>query len=306
MRTNYMASVAWSSLSLLLLLAYPFNATLISPWLALALPYFWAMASDLHYCGYKRIDVLRVYGFNLILLPVNLAGVVASVVQAITRVEGDVPRTPKVRDRTVAPPLFVISPYVVIGLAALTFLNAYDHSRRENMAYAALNLTLATYAIVAFIGPRNSLVDAWVHFKRCLYVPPQPRRRRRRTDASVTTSADWRSVLPGRVWCADDQGYRRGSTRCPGGHDDPPVVSLHPMSSAPCSSRSSRWAPATWSASRRSRVSTTRMSPERWLSDAAELRHLGHARGDPAEGRPSRRCRSSDRRVDRGQGLARA
>jgi len=34
----------------------------------IALPYFIAMASDLRYCGYKRLDVLRIYGFNLILL----------------------------------------------------------------------------------------------------------------------------------------------------------------------------------------------------------------------------------------------
>ena len=40
----------------------------------IALPYFLMMASDLRYCGYKRLDVLRIYGFNLILLPVNLSG----------------------------------------------------------------------------------------------------------------------------------------------------------------------------------------------------------------------------------------
>ena len=64
-----MASISWSSVSLLILLAFPFSATLISPLLGLvALPYFMAMASDLRYCGYKRLDVLRIYGFNLILL----------------------------------------------------------------------------------------------------------------------------------------------------------------------------------------------------------------------------------------------
>ncbi len=197
MRTNYMASIAWSSLSLLMLLAFPFNATLISPWLFLvALPYFWAIASDLRYCGYKRTDVARIYGFNLILLPVNLAGVVATVVQAITASKGSFARTPKVRDRTVAAPLFVISPYLVAGLAAFTFLVAYEHTRRENMAYAALNLSLTLYAIIAFIGPRNSLVDAWVHFKRLLYVPAEPKRvRRRRAEPLPVTTPDWRSVL---------------------------------------------------------------------------------------------------------------
>ena len=37
------------------------------------------------------------------------------------------------------------------------------------MAYAALNVVMLMYAIVAFIGVRNSLVDAWVHFKGLLY-----------------------------------------------------------------------------------------------------------------------------------------
>ncbi len=76
---------AGASVSLLVLLAFPFSATLISPLLGLvALPYFMAMASDLRYCGYKRIDVARIYGFNLMLLPVNLAGTVSSLVQGIT------------------------------------------------------------------------------------------------------------------------------------------------------------------------------------------------------------------------------
>lgn len=47
-RVNYMASVAWGSCSLLLLLAYPFDNALISPLLGLiGLPYFAGMASDL-------------------------------------------------------------------------------------------------------------------------------------------------------------------------------------------------------------------------------------------------------------------
>src|SRR6202041_2748436 len=118
LRWNYMASICWISFSLLVLLAFPFNSTLISPLLGLvALPYFMAMASDLRYCGYKRLDVLRVYGFNLILLPVNLAGTVSSLVQGITASKGQFARTPKVANRTVAPPFFVIAPYVLIGLA---------------------------------------------------------------------------------------------------------------------------------------------------------------------------------------------
>jgi cellulose synthase/poly-beta-1,6-N-acetylglucosamine synthase-like glycosyltransferase len=199
LRWNYMGSICWSSFSLLILLCFPFSATLISPLLGLvALPYFMAMASDLRYCGYKRIDVARIYGFNLILLPVNLVGTVSSLVQGITASKSAFARTPKVRDRTVAPPFFVIAPYLMIALAAITFYSGYRHDRTENMAYAALNILLASYAVMAFIGVRNSIVDGWIHFTSLLYKPAQPRRRaiaRAAKNAPPPPAADWRSVL---------------------------------------------------------------------------------------------------------------
>jgi cellulose synthase/poly-beta-1,6-N-acetylglucosamine synthase-like glycosyltransferase/chitodextrinase len=170
LRWNYMASISWSSTSLLILLAFPFSATLISPLLGvIALPYFIAMASDLRYCGYKRLDVLRIYGFNLILLGVNLAGTLSSIVQGITASKAPFARTPKVRNRTVVAPFLLIAPYLLIGLAGYTFYHAYVSNLRENMFYAALNVVLASYAVVAFIGLRNSLVDLWIHSTAPLY-----------------------------------------------------------------------------------------------------------------------------------------
>jgi cellulose synthase/poly-beta-1,6-N-acetylglucosamine synthase-like glycosyltransferase/chitodextrinase len=197
LRWNYMASISWSSASLLVLLAFPFNATLISPLLGLvAFPYFVAMASDLRYCGYKRLDVFRIYGFNLVLLPVNLAGTVSSIAQGITASKAAFARTPKVNDRTVVPPSFVISPYLLIGLAGYTFYRAYQHHLVVNMVYAALNVTLAIYATMAFIGLRNSLVDGWIHATSLLYKPAKRRKRfRRKPKETSQAPADWRSVL---------------------------------------------------------------------------------------------------------------
>lgn len=199
LRWNYMASICWSSFSLLILLAFPFNATLISPLLGLvALPYFLAMASDLRYCGYKRMDIFRIYGFNLVLLPVNLAGTVSSLAQGITASKAVFARTPKVRNRTVAPPFFVIAPYLVIGLAAWTLYSAYRHHQVENMGYAALNVILAGYAVLAFIGLRNSVVDAWIHFTGLFLKPARAHRRRlpgRRAAVPPPQPTDWRSVL---------------------------------------------------------------------------------------------------------------
>ena len=60
----------------MLLLAYPFSGRLMSALVLLtSAPYFMVMASDLKRCGYKHTDVLRIYGFNLIMLPVNAFGV---------------------------------------------------------------------------------------------------------------------------------------------------------------------------------------------------------------------------------------
>jgi cellulose synthase/poly-beta-1,6-N-acetylglucosamine synthase-like glycosyltransferase len=198
LRCNYMASICWSSVNLLVLLAFPFSATLISPLLGLvALPYFLAMASDLRYCGYKRLDVLRIYGFNLMLLPVNLAGTLSSIVQGITASKAPFARTPKVRNRTVVPPVFVIAPYLVIALAGDTFYFACRQGRVDNMAYAAFNVVLGCYAVKAFIGLRNSVVDAWIHATSLLYKPPRKRRRLpgKRAEQQVPPPVDWRSVF---------------------------------------------------------------------------------------------------------------
>jgi EAL domain-containing protein (putative c-di-GMP-specific phosphodiesterase class I)/cellulose synthase/poly-beta-1,6-N-acetylglucosamine synthase-like glycosyltransferase/chitodextrinase len=199
MRWNYMASITWSSLSLLVLLAFPFNSTLISPLLGvIAFPYFWAMTLDLRYCGYKRLDIARVYGFNLLLIPINLAGATATLVQAITASKGQFMRTPKVRNRTVTPILFVVTPYLLAALAAFTCYESYRHRVWENMAYAAVNLLLLSYAIVAFIGLGNSFIDALAHLKSFVFTTPASQSRRRwfrRTPQQAPVMDDWRSVL---------------------------------------------------------------------------------------------------------------
>jgi cellulose synthase/poly-beta-1,6-N-acetylglucosamine synthase-like glycosyltransferase len=172
LRANYMASITWSSVGMLILLAYPFSSTVVTPLLGLvALPYFWAMASDLKYCGYKRADIARVYSLNLLLLPVNLAGVLATVVQAVTAAKVPFARTPKVRARTVAAPVFVITPWALLLFAAATAAYAWSRDRPLSFVYAVLNTALTAYALVAFVGVRNSVVDVSIHAWRFLSRP---------------------------------------------------------------------------------------------------------------------------------------
>ena len=175
LRMNYMASIAWANLCVLLLLAYPFNDKLLSPLVIfVAIPYFVVMASDLKYCGYKYSDVFRIYGFNLVLLPVHLAGVGNSLVQALTGEKVAFKRTPKVANRTTSPLLFVLLPYLLILLSTYTIFADYLGGRWVNLIYASINAVLATYAILAYVGLWNSIVDIFANIADFLYTTEKP------------------------------------------------------------------------------------------------------------------------------------
>jgi len=193
-RLNYMASIAWASFGLIFLLAYPYDGRLLSPFvLFAALPYFLAMASDLKYCGYKRSDVFRIYGFNLILLPVNLAGVLKSLQQALTGKKIPFARTPKVKNRTASPMLYVVTPLLVVGFSLFTLWRDGIAHNWGNAAFAGFNAFVASWAILAYIGIGHTIADIWLGLTKWLYVEVGPKVE---TDASTPEEQfDWRAVL---------------------------------------------------------------------------------------------------------------
>jgi cellulose synthase/poly-beta-1,6-N-acetylglucosamine synthase-like glycosyltransferase len=201
LRLNYMASVFWSSLFVLCLMVIPFSGHLVSPLTyVVAIPYFLAMAVDLRYCGYKALDALRIYGFNLLLLPVNLAGSLSSIVQALTGSKGRFMRTPKVRNRTIPAFIYVVLPYLLVAFSAYTFVRAFGDHQWTNVVFAGVNALLGAYAIVAFIGLRNSLVDIWINVVSWLYKPqrhaPAPARRLPEPESVPDSEPDnWELVL---------------------------------------------------------------------------------------------------------------
>ncbi|WP_295013236.1 glycosyltransferase family 2 protein [uncultured Microbacterium sp.] len=227
LRLNYMVSIAWASFGLIFLLVYPYDSRLVSPLiLAGALPYFLAMASDLKYCGYKRSDIFRIYGFNLILLPVNLAGVLKSLQQGLTGKKIPFARTPKVKDRTSSPLLYVVSPYIIIGFSAFVAWRSWTDGAWGTLAFSLFNAICALWATIANIGVRNSLVDTWIGLTDWMYVDlvsaprhsaPQPE-----------PGDDWRTMLheghpaPGSTGSIALRKERTGS----------PYPSLSPTSSA--------------------------------------------------------------------------
>lgn len=194
LRLNYMASIAWASFGLIFLLAFPYDGRLLSPLVVLAaLPYFLAMASDLKYCGYKGSDVFRIYGFNLILLPVNLAGVLKSLQQALSGKKIPFARTPKVKNRTVAPLLYVITPLLIVAFSLFTLWRDGTAHNWGNAAFAAFNAFVASWAILAYIGIGGTLMDIWVGLTDWMYVEVKPKLAA--TTAAAEPAIDWRAVL---------------------------------------------------------------------------------------------------------------
>ena len=194
LRVNYMASIAWSSIGLVFLLVYPYDSRLLSIVVLLAaLPYFISMGADLRQTGYRFSDIFRVYGFNLVLLPVNLAGLVKSVEQAITMKKIPFSRTPKVKDRTAAPILYIVAPAVIIVFSVVILCSAIIDQNWGNTTFPAINATLGLAAMVSTVGIRNSIVDVWQGATSWLWVDvrpsPQP------AAQADLTAIDWESVL---------------------------------------------------------------------------------------------------------------
>jgi cellulose synthase (UDP-forming) len=189
LRLNYLASISWASVGLTLLLFYPFDQTLLSRYAVLtALPYFVAMSTDLRRCGYRRFDVLRLYGLNIMLLPVNLAGVVRSLGQAIGGQKVAFARTPKVNRRTVAPLAFVTIPFVIVVWSAVTLANDISTRSYPHAAFSGFNAVLTLYAMLSLHGIRNTVGDMAYDIRDWLYRPV-------RVDRRTPSPPDWVTVL---------------------------------------------------------------------------------------------------------------
>lgn len=159
-RVHYLISLAGVNLSLLLLFLYPFEEDLSIYWLPLtALPYFYLYARDLSLSGRRFWDVLGVYAFNLMLIPIQLGGVVRSLHQAITGVKTPFSRTPKVSGRTAASRFYVVTELAL--LAFFSFSTAMDVLLENwlHMMIAAVNAVVFYFVLSGFMGWKVSVED---------------------------------------------------------------------------------------------------------------------------------------------------
>lgn len=159
-RAHYLVSIAATSAGLLALLFLPLGSNFNSPWLSLtALPYFVLYARDLRRIGYRRSDLLRVYAFNLLLLPVNLAGVAKSFQQAISGEKIPFGRTPKVAGRTAAPLWAIAAEWLLLVACIFFAVGDAIAGQWSHAAFTAITGFGMLYAIVAFVGVNECVED---------------------------------------------------------------------------------------------------------------------------------------------------
>ena len=166
LRIHYLISITAVNLGLLLWLLLPTADSLQTMWLPLsALPYFLLYMRDLHLLGYRRRDMLSVYALNLMLIPINLAGVFKSIMQMLTRRKIPFGRTPKVNHRTAAAPSFILAEYGLFFFWLSLALVDIVLGRWLDGAFGLMNASFMLYAILAFIGLKASLQDLfpWVN-----------------------------------------------------------------------------------------------------------------------------------------------
>jgi cellulose synthase (UDP-forming) len=189
LRLSYLASISWASVGLWLLLFYPFDQQLLSRYAVLtAVPYFVALSTDLRRCGYKRFDVVRLYGLNMMLLPVNTVGALRSIGQAIGGQKSAFARTPKVRKRTVTPLVFVAFPFVLAVWSSVTLVNDLAAKRYLHAAFSAVNAVITLYVMLNLHGILATLSDVFHDVHDWIYRPVRKERQKARP-------ADWVTVL---------------------------------------------------------------------------------------------------------------
>lgn len=158
--THYLTSLAAVNMGLLFVMAFAFDDSMRSAWLPFtAVPYYLLNARDLRHAGLPRTDVLRVYALNLLLIPVNLAGVFSSLYQLVTGTKAAFGRTPKLPDRTRVPAVYLVA---MLGLAMQWVLRVASDlvaGHELHAALTALNVGFLVYGITAFIGVGATLDD---------------------------------------------------------------------------------------------------------------------------------------------------
>ncbi|EMO24642.1 glycosyltransferase family group 2 [Leptospira interrogans serovar Bataviae str. HAI135] len=166
-RVHYLGSIAAVNIGLVILMGSPLGEGVETYWIAISsLPYFILYGMDLVRMKYKWIDLIQIYSLNLLLIPVNLAGVFMSINQAITGKQIPFSRTPKVIGRTSMPSLYIVAEFSLLAQLLFGFITNYMYQNWIYSIYNLGNAILLGYAIFKFIGLRSCWEDILLSINR--------------------------------------------------------------------------------------------------------------------------------------------
>jgi cellulose synthase (UDP-forming) len=160
LRMHYLLSPTTVNLGMLLLLCIPFRDAVPSvALLVAAAPYYVLYGRDLAAYDYEWLDVLRIYALNLLLIPVNLAGVAQSIKQAFTGRVAAFARTPKVKGRTSSPRSYLVSIAAIIVMSCLVAISDLNAGKWAFALFGFSNAAFYVYALVRLVGLRDAWTD---------------------------------------------------------------------------------------------------------------------------------------------------
>ncbi|CAA9552102.1 MAG: cellulose synthase catalytic subunit-like protein [uncultured Thermomicrobiales bacterium] len=166
-RFHYLVSIAAGSIGFLVLVLVPLDQDVHSLWLPVtAVPYFLLFWRDLIQAGYRKGDILRVYAFNVMLMPINLAGAAKSIHQSITGRKTPFGRTPKVEGRTSAPAWAILAEWLLLSYTLFAFVWDAFAGRWLHALFSLATVVTLAYVLVVFIGLRAGFDDVLASLRR--------------------------------------------------------------------------------------------------------------------------------------------
>jgi cellulose synthase/poly-beta-1,6-N-acetylglucosamine synthase-like glycosyltransferase len=160
LRIHYLVMPACISISMLVMLVYPFDFKRVSSWIYVTLPpYLYLVCRDLVHTGYRRSDIFRAYALFLILLPVVLTGVKNSLLQLLFGIKAQFGRTPKIEHRTAVP--LTVSAIIIALFGWSVSIFSADLGRGDGLhaVFALSNVLALGYGLVAMIGLKEIIQD---------------------------------------------------------------------------------------------------------------------------------------------------
>jgi cellulose synthase (UDP-forming) len=153
LRAHYLIAPLIGNTAIFLLMIWSAEANQSLLWLPFfMLPYFVLYAYDLQRLGYRRRDLFGICALNLMLLPINLAGILATLRQIVTGHKGSFARTPKTVARNAVPLYSLLFNLAVPGLMLWYVSDGLAQQDYAAIVFPVLNISLYCYGIYRFMG----------------------------------------------------------------------------------------------------------------------------------------------------------